>query len=73
MDGVKWQLPVKQSNTTDVDWVHPKAKFHAFVKNYSVCGRHWQEQNYFTTDLEQPLSKDLACHKCLKKLNLLQE
>ena len=28
----KWMLPVKQSNLTNVDWIHPKAKYHCFLK-----------------------------------------
>lgn len=30
INGYKWMLPVKQSNITDHDWIHPKAKYHCF-------------------------------------------
>lgn len=68
---VIWQLPVKQSNLTNHDWIHPKAKYHAFINSNSVCGKYGQNTTFFTTDLEEPLSKEIACHKCMEKLNLL--
>lgn len=71
MENVVWQLPVKQSNLTDHDWIHPKVKYHAFIGLNSVCGKYGQSISFFETDLDQPLTKDIACHKCLKKLKLL--
>jgi hypothetical protein len=71
MDNVVWQLPVKQSDLTDTDWIHPKAKFHAFIGGGSVCGKYGQSSSFFETDLDQPLTKEVACRKCLKKLKLL--
>lgn len=47
----KWMLPVKQSNLTNVDWIHPKAKYHCFFKNTSLCEKYWQDQDFFTTDI----------------------
>ena len=48
----KWMLPVKQSNLTNVDWIHPKAKYHCFFKNTSLCEKYWQDQDFFTTDID---------------------
>lgn len=73
MNDVKWQLPVKQSNLTSTDWIHPRAKYHAFINHMSVCGQHDQRTDFFTTDLEQPLSKEIACHTCLKNLGLFTD
>ena len=63
----KWMLPVKQSNLTNVDWIHPKAKYHCFFKNTSLCEKYWQDQDFFTTDIDtEEIEKNpgLACKKC---------
>ena len=66
---VIWQLPVKQSNLTSVDWVHPKAKYHAFVNDRSLCGKYGQSTGFFETTIEPSnLTEELACKKCFKKL-----
>lgn len=73
MQTVVWQLPVIQSNKTDHDWVHPKAKYHAFLDNNSLCERYGQTTNYFETSIDQEeifKNPNLACKKCLRKLNL---
>lgn len=73
MVNVVWQLPVKQSDLTDHDWIHPKAKYHAFINNNSVCGKYGQNTNFFETGIEESelmKNKELACKKCLKKLEL---
>lgn len=73
MANVVWQLPVKQSNTTNHDWVHPKAKYHAFVNDNSLCGKYSQSTSFFETTIELfelRINEELACKKCLKKLDL---
>ncbi|MBI9013893.1 MAG: hypothetical protein JEZ08_16785 [Clostridiales bacterium] len=64
-----WQLPVIQSDLSDTDWIHPKAKFHYFIDGSSLCGKHTQDTDYFETSLEDTdlkLSEEIACHKCFK-------
>lgn len=68
-----WQLPVIQSNLTDHDWVHPKAKYHAFIDNKSICGKYDQITDCFETGIEESklmANKGWACKVCLKKLGL---
>ncbi|MEC1437279.1 hypothetical protein P9D57_00645 [Bacillus sonorensis] len=68
-----WKLPVIQSDLTDHHWVHPKAKYHAFIDNKSVCGKYGQSTDYFETGIEESklmANKDWACKLCLKKLGL---
>lgn len=70
MSEIIWQLPVNQSNKTDHDWVHPKAKYHAYVNNNSLCGKYGQNTNYFETtgDIKEIMSKpQIACNTCFKK------
>jgi hypothetical protein len=72
MDNVVWQLKVHQSNKRDYDWIHPKAKYHAFINNNSVCGKYGQTTDFFETDIEESeimSKKELACKNCLKKLS----
>ena len=67
---VTWQLPIKQSDKTDHDWIHPKAKYHAFVNHRSLCDKHGQNTDYFETSIEEAeLMKDksLACKKCMDR------
>ena len=53
MSMYKWQLPVKQSNLTDTEWIHPNAKYHCFDRlGLSLCKRYWQDIYYFETDIE---------------------
>lgn len=63
---MKWQLPVKQSNTTDHDWVHPRAKYHAFAGRNAICGRHSQRTDYFETDMPENADVKLKCRTCVK-------
>ena len=65
MSVYKWQLPVKQSNLTDLDWIHPKAKYHCFDKDgFSLCGKFYQDIYYFETDLESEYECDVRpCEK----------
>ncbi|MFL1672514.1 hypothetical protein [Paenibacillus dendritiformis] len=71
-----WQLPVKQSSLTDTDWIHPKAKYHAFENYNSLCGKYRQVTDYFETGIDEAeLMKDklhYACQKCLKELSKKQ-
>lgn len=75
MKDVVWQLPVIQSNRTNHDWIHPKAKFHAFINNEAVCGKHSQQTKFFDAFEESEVlsNKNFACKKCLKKLKLNEE
>ncbi|KFK76624.1 hypothetical protein DJ87_5251 [Bacillus cereus] len=50
MDNIVWQLPVKQSNSTCTDWIHPKAKYHTYINDVSLCGKYSQCTSYFETD-----------------------
>ncbi|MEK5061009.1 hypothetical protein BK126_26200 [Paenibacillus sp. FSL H7-0326] len=72
MSKIVWQLPVKQSNFTDHDWIHPKAKYHAFKNNASICGKYLQDTDYFETSIDETelMSEKIqyACNKCLKML-----
>ena len=52
INGYKWMLPVKQSNITDYDWIHPRAKYHCFFNDTSLCEKYQQDQNYFETDID---------------------
>jgi hypothetical protein len=74
MNKIVWQLPVIQSNLTDHDWIHPKAKYHAYIiDNKSVCGKYGQHTDYFETGIEESklmANKEWACKVCLKKLGL---
>lgn len=73
MENVVWQLPVRQSNFTDHDWIHPKAKYQAFANFNSVCGKHEQNTIFFETgidELELMKNNDLACKACLKTLGI---
>ena len=77
MSVYKWQLPVKQSNFTDTDWVHPRANYHCFdSKGFSLCGKYYQDIYFFETDLENNNSsdnlEDCKCKKCKKILLKLQ-
>ena len=68
-----WQLPVKQSNKTDHDWIHPKAKYHAYIDNKRVCDGSEQDTGYFDNKIEEEellKNKDVACKKCMKKLGI---
>lgn len=72
MTNVIWQLPVKQSNVTNHDWVHPKSKYHAFASDKSLCGKYSQATEFFETTIESSelmINKENACKECLKKLN----
>lgn len=71
LEDIVWQLPVIQSNKTDHDWTHPKAKYHAFVDYNSVCGRHRQDTDFFETGIEESklmVNKELACKACLNQV-----
>lgn len=32
---------------------HPKAKYHAYIDNKSVCGRYVQSNHYFRVSIEE--------------------
>lgn len=71
MKKIIWQLPTHQSNVTNRDWIHPKAKFHAFDEQCeSLCKKHRQddffEQYDFNKKLEE-FGKSCFCKVCLKK------
>ena len=70
MSEIIWQLPVRQSNRTDHDWVHPRAKYHAFLEGESLCGKFRQDTNYFETTIDASellKNKTVACKRCLQK------
>lgn len=69
MANVVWQLPVKQSNTTNHDWTHPKAKYHAFVNDKSLCRKYSQSTSFFKTTIESSelrINEELACENVLR-------
>ncbi|MEC0709719.1 hypothetical protein P8881_19535 [Bacillus haynesii] len=75
MNKIVWQLPVIQSDLTDHDCIHPKAKYHAYIDNKSVCGKYGQITDCFETGIEESelmANKDWACKVCLKKLGFLK-
>lgn len=74
MSVYKWQLPVKQSNLTNIDWIHPKAKYHCFDKDgFSLCGKFYQDIYYFETDLESEYEcDDIKCKRCKRIFDILK-
>lgn len=77
MKKIIWQLPTKQSNFSDYDYVPANAKFHAFINNKSLCGKHqqddWFEQYDFNKTLKE-FGEQGFCKICYKKyLKLLFE
>lgn len=69
--GVVWQLPVNQSSLSNNDWIHPKAKFHAFDIDTrdSACKKHNQDVYLFKTDFDpKEHSATMKCNSCLKKI-----
>jgi len=74
MSYVVWQLPVKQSNKTGYDWIHPKVKYHCFVNNTSLCNKYWQETLYFETGIDDEKissSPQLVCSICYRRWEAL--
>ena len=74
MNEYKWMLPVKQSNITDHDWIHPKAKYHCFFNDTSLCEKYQQDQDYFETDIDYRRivkEPELACKKCYEIWKML--
>lgn len=65
---LKWQLKVMQSSKTDRDWIHPKAKYHAFQNNNSLCKKYGQQTDFFETDMPEGTDRKHMCKECLKKL-----
>ena len=69
MDLQNWRLPVLD------DKIHPKAKFHYFIGNNSLCGYHAQNNDFFQTsmlDCDVSFSSDRVCKRCLGKYLKLQ-
>ena len=76
MNKIKWQLPTHQSDYTNHDYIHPKAKLHAFNDCLSLCKKHTQndffEQYDFNNTLKE-LGEKAFCKVCYKKyLKLLE-
>ncbi|MBU8576440.1 hypothetical protein ACQKEX_14600 [Bacillus pumilus] len=64
-----WQLPVKQSDLTDHDWVHKWSKYHAFINKDSICGKHGQDTDFFETGVDESEiieNPSIACKKCFE-------
>lgn len=74
MSEVDWQLPVNEDGHLD-RLIHHKTKLHAFVDGKSLCGKYFLPKNYYeTTDFKEEeimKNKNLACKKCLSKLNVI--
>ena len=67
MNNVKWMLPVRQSSLTNHDLIHPKAKYHCFNNNVSLCEKYRQSQDFYETDIESgeiAMRPEIACKKC---------
>ncbi|MDF2814480.1 MAG: hypothetical protein K0Q81_680 [Paenibacillus sp.] len=64
---IVWQLPVKQSNKTDRDWIHPRTNFHAFQSNKSICGKYFQDTDFFETNMPEGTDQKRMCKVCFKK------
>lgn len=65
-----WQLPTHQSNLTNIDYIHPKAKLHCFYQNESLCKKHSQNDFFEKYDLEEHIKEygeKSICPICLKK------
>lgn len=70
MENIKWMLPVKMSNLTSHDWIHPNVKYHCFINNTSLCKKYFQYQDYFETDIDSgeiAMRPEIACKKCYEK------
>ncbi|MGD6829081.1 hypothetical protein [Bacillus pumilus] len=64
-----WQLPVKQSDLTDHDWVHKWSKYHAFINKDSICGKHGHDTDFFETGVAESEiieNPSIACKKCFE-------
>ena len=64
-----WQLPVAGSERTGTAYIHPKAKYHCFVSDRSLCGLYCQR----TEDYDEGISTEsvailerpcCACNHC---------
>lgn len=65
-----WQIPTHQSNLTNLDYIHPKAKLHCFYQNESLCKRHSQSDFFEKYDLQKQIEEygeKSICPICLKK------
>ena len=71
MGKIIWQLPTHQSNVTCCDWIHPKAKFHAFDgQGVSLCKKHRQANDFEQYDFNDTLKEfgeKAFCKICYKK------
>lgn len=74
-----WQLPTRQSNLTNHDWIHPRAKFHCFegeerdnyyVGGESLCKNHYQVtrdfEDYKLSYILENFGAEALCPKCYK-------
>lgn len=66
-----WQLPVKDNPLNSTGYfITNNAKYHCFSSGTSLCGKYWQDTDYFETDIEsgEILSNpSLACKTCYRK------
>ena len=60
-----WQLPFN-----DNDSIKPNTKYHCFIDNESLCGKHLQNTKLYDTDIESgeiAMRPEIACKVCRKK------
>lgn len=74
MSEIEWQLPQNEDRHFD-RMIHHNTKLHAFFDGKSLCGKYRISPNYYeTTDVSEEEimnNKELACKKCLSKLNVV--
>lgn len=79
MEKIIWQIPFHQSNLNTNDWVHYKAKHHAYADSkVSLCGKHYLS-TYHNKQTLKELSEEVGdyrnyvCKTCLNKINKMIE
>lgn len=80
MEKIIWQLPFKQSNITNKDWLHYKAKYHAFKDSdsWSLCNKKDFSKYHDKATLEEIAEevgdyRNYVCKTCLNKINKMIE
>lgn len=76
MENIKWQLPVRERLIVGrPPWVHQLAKPHCFVNDSSLCGKYYQDTEFYETDYdiqEIIANPKKACKKCYEKWKRLR-
>lgn len=79
MKKIIWQLPFKQSNLTDKDWLHYKSKYHAhFINEDSLCTKYGFSDYHDKKSLDEIIEefgdyRPHVCKVCMNKINKMIE